>query len=101
MPQFDVLRLRSSAISPFVVDVQADVHSKLTTRIVIPMIPRTRYTQPATRLTPVTRFRDDDYVLVVPFIASVAKSSLGEVVGSLATERATLIAALDLLITGS
>src|SRR6185295_5192660 len=99
--QFDVLRMRGSAISPFVVDVQADVHSKLATRIVVPMIPRTRYTQPATRLTPITRFRDDDYVLIVPFMASVAKTTLGEVVGSIAAERANLIAAMDLLIAGS
>lgn len=101
MPQFDVLRTRGAAIYPLVVDLQSDVHGKLTTRIVVPMVPRARYTQPTTRLTPIVTVRDDDYVLLFPLMAAAPKASLGEVVGSLAEQRATLIAALDLLITGS
>jgi hypothetical protein len=46
------------------------------------------------------RLRDDEYVLLFPHIVAVPNASLGEVVGSLAAQRATLIAALDLLITG-
>src|SRR3954463_6530050 len=101
MPQFDVLRTRGAAIYPLVVDVQADVHAKLTTRVVVPMVTRARYTLPATRLTPIVKVRDDDYVLLFPLIAAAPKAALGEIVGSLATQRATLVAALDLLITGS
>ena len=101
MPQFDVLRTRGAAIYPLVVDIQADVHGKLATRIVVPMVTCARYTQPATRLTPIMTVRDDDYVLLLPLMAAVPTASLGEIVGSLASQRATLIAALDLLITGS
>jgi toxin CcdB len=101
MPQFDVLRARGAAIYPFVVDIQSDVHAKLATRIVVPMVARARYTLPATRLTPIVTVRDDEYVLLVPLMAAVPNAVLGEVVGSLAAQRATLIAALDLLITGS
>ena len=101
MPQFDVFRTRGAAIYPFVVDVQADVHSKLTTRIVVPLVTRARYTQPATRMTPIMKVGDHDHVLLFPLMAAVPIASLGEIVGSLAAQRATLLAALDLLITGS
>ena len=101
MPQFDVFRTRSATVYPFVVDIQADVHGKLATRIVVPMVTRARYAQPATRLTPIVRVRDDDYILLFPLMAAVPTASLGEIVGSLVAQRATLIAALDLLITGS
>ena len=101
MSQFDVLRTQRSAIYPFVVDVQADLHSKLTTRVVVPLVSRSRYTQPTTRLTPIVNVGEDEYVAVFPLIAAIPKASLGPFVGSLALHRATLIAALDLLVTGS
>jgi len=85
---------------PLVVDIQADVHAKLATRIVVPMVTRARYTQPATRLTPILKVRDEDYVLLFPLMAAIPNAALGEIVGSFAAQRATLIAALDLLITG-
>jgi toxin CcdB len=101
MAQFDVLRTKAGAVYPLAVDIQADLHGKLVTRIVVPMVLRSRYAQPTTRLTPIVAVRDTDYVAVFPLLAAVPRSSLGEVVGSLAPERAALIAALDLLITGS
>jgi toxin CcdB len=101
MAQFDVLRTKTGAVYPLAVEVQADLHGKLVTRIVVPMVPRSRYAQPTTRLTPVVAVRNTDYVAVFPLLAAVPRSSLGEVVGSLASDRAALIAALDLLITGS
>jgi toxin CcdB len=100
MPQFDVLRTRNATTYPLVVDVQAELHSKLATRVVVPLVTRARYVQPATRLTPVMKIGKEDYVLLFPLIASVPRASLGEVVCSLALQRAALIAALDLLITG-
>ena len=45
--------------------------------------------------------RGEDYVAMFPSLGAIPKTSLGEIVGSLAAQRATLIAALDLLITGS
>jgi toxin CcdB len=101
MPQFDVFRTRGAAIYPLVVDIQADVHARLATRIVVPLVTRARYTRPATRVTPVMKVGDHDYVLLVPLMAAVLSASLGDMVGSLAAQRATLLAALDLLITGS
>jgi toxin CcdB len=102
MPQFDVFRTSSSAAYPLLVDLQADVHSKLSTRIVVPLMALRRFgSRPVTRLTPIMRVHDEDYVAMFPSAGAVPRASLGEVVGSLAAQRATLIAALDLLITGS
>jgi hypothetical protein len=101
MAQFDVLRTKSGGIYPLVVDIQADVHAKLVTRIVVPMTMRSRYAQPVTRLTPTVTVRDGEYVVLFPQMAAVPNASLGEVVSSLSAQRAVLIAALDLLITGS
>ncbi len=102
MPQFDVLRNPRGGAYPLVVDVQADLHDRLATRVVVPLTPRSRYTaQPITRLQPLVKVRGEAYVAVIPMIAAVPRASLGEVVGSLAARRADLIAALDLLITGS
>lgn len=102
MPQFDVLRNPRGGAYPLVVDVQAELHARLVTRVVVPLTPRSRYTaQPITRLQPLVKVRGGEYVAVFPLIAAVPRTSLGEVVGSLAARRADLIAALDLLITGS
>jgi toxin CcdB len=101
MPQFDVLRMRGSGVYSLVVDIQADVHERLGTRIVVPLVTRARYTRPTTRLTPGVKIRDDDYVLLFPQMAAIPRASLGEVVDSLVAQRAMLLAAFDLLITGS
>jgi toxin CcdB len=102
MAQFDVLKNPRGGAYPLVVDVQAELHGRLATRVVVPLTPRSRYTaQPITRLQPLVKVRGEEYVVVVPMIAAVPKASLGDVVGSLASRRAELIGALDLLITGS
>jgi toxin CcdB len=102
MSQFDVFRSTRSSAYPLVMDVQADVHASLTSRIVVPLVTRARAAaRPLTRLTPIITVRGEAYVLLFPLVASVPKGSLGELVDSLAAQRATLIAAFDLLITGS
>jgi toxin CcdB len=102
MSQFDVFRSPSSAAYPLLVDLQADLHSKLGTRIVVPLMTLVRFGgKPPTRLTPVLTVRGKDYVAMFPSLLAVPMSALGQVVDSLASQRAALIAALDLLITGS
>ena len=101
MAQFDVLRNPRGGAYPLVVDVQADLHGKLATRVVVPLTPRSRYAaQPITRLSPLVKVRGAEYVVMVPMIAAVPRAWLGEVVGTLASQRSALIGALDLLITG-
>jgi hypothetical protein len=101
MAQLDVHRTRAAASYPFIVDLQADLHAKLATRLVAPLIARARYAQPLTRLSPIVAVRDADYVVLLPLLATVPSASLGEIVGSLALHRSALIAAIDLLVTGA
>ena len=102
MAQFDVLRSARSATYPLVLDVQADVHSSLASRVVVPLVPRLRApTRSVSRLTPVVSVRGDDYVAMFPLLASVPRAALGEIIASLTAQRATLLVALELLVTGS
>jgi len=102
MAQFDVFRNARGGMFPLVVDVQADLHASLASRVVVPLILRGRAAaRPITRLNPVITLGGAAYVAVFPMMASVLRTSLGEPVGSLAAHRATLIGALDLLLTGS
>jgi len=102
MSQFDVFRNARGGAFPLIVDVQADLHTSLISRIVVPLAARARApARPITRLNPVITIGGAAYVLMFPLMASVPKTSLGELVGSLTAHRATLLAALDLLLTGS
>ncbi|MGE5187042.1 MAG: CcdB family protein [Acidobacteriota bacterium] len=102
MAQFDVFRNDRGATYPLLVDVQADVFAQLETRTVVPLARRDRYdTAPISRATPTATIGGVDYVIVVPMLSAITRASLGKRVGSLASMRAELIAALDLLFTGS
>ncbi len=102
MAQFDVVRSPRTGTYPFLIDIQADLHSKLGSRLVLPLVARALYNAaPITRLTPIVSVRGELYVAIVPAMATIPKASLGAFVESLAAQRATLIAAIDLLVTGS
>ena len=102
MAQFDVHRNPGRGPYTFVVDVQADMLAQLDTRVVVPMITKARYAgAPLRRLDPIVTFERSEYVIVVQLLATVPRAVLGSAVGSLASRRADLIAAFDLLLTGS
>lgn len=101
MAQFDVHRNPKGGAYPLLVDVQAELLSRLATRVVVPLVAMRRHgARPITRLNPVVRFKDTDYVLLFQELAAIPATALGEVVGSLAGRRGELVAALDLLFTG-
>lgn len=101
MAQFDVHRNPRGGSYPLLLDVQADLLARLATRIVVPMIPRKRYSgKPIARLTPTATIRGIDYVLVVPELAGIPSAALGEVLASLVSHRDEIVSALDLVLTG-
>ena len=101
MPQFDVSRNPRSRQYPLLLDVQADLLAQLATRVVVPLVRLKRPgAGPITRLNPVATIHGKEYVLLFQEIAAIPKSALGGVVASLATRRAEIIAAIDLLFTG-
>jgi toxin CcdB len=86
---------------PFLLDVQSDLLSELSTRAVVPLYTAAAMKGRVTRtLTPQFEIEGRQVVMVTPQIAGVALKMLGPAVGSLAAERAAILAALDLLITG-
>jgi toxin CcdB len=102
MAQFDVHVDRKGKLYPLLLDVQADLLSHLDTRTVVPLAPRRRYpVKPIKRLNPVITFHGTEYVAVFQELAAIAATELGDLQGSLASDRTELIAALDLLFTGS
>ena len=104
MPQFTVYRNenpRTKSTFPFVVDVQSDLLEQLQTRVVIPLTRTAGLAKkPLGHLTPALTFDGETYVLMTPQLAGVARSDLGAPAGSLAAERAAILAAMDFLLTG-
>jgi toxin CcdB len=105
VPQFRVYRNRNAATKacfPLLLDVQTDLLEDLGTRVVIPMAPAAGVVKRSAMrtLTPVCDVDGKEYVLVTPQLAGIATKELGPAVCDLAAERASIIAALDLLLTG-
>lgn len=104
MAQLTVYRNRSPETAkevPFLVDVQSDLLSQLSTRVVIPLYRKGAASlQSITRLTPVLEIDGEACLLMTPQLAGIALRELGDEVGSLKDHRDEIIAALDLLITG-
>lgn len=104
MAQFAVYKNRSArtkAAFPFLVDVQSDLLEDLQSRVVIPLGRGAALTKKAlTHLTPILQFEGEDYVLMTPELASIARSDLGAATGSLARRRDAILAAMDFLLTG-
>ncbi len=104
MPQFSVYRNknpRTRASFPLLVDVQTELLEELNTRVVIPLTKVAALTKkPLRHLTPAVTFEGVAYLLMTPQLAGIARTELGEPVGSLARQRQDILAALDFLLTG-
>lgn len=104
MAQFDVYRNAnpaSRARVPYLLDVQSDLLEPLATRIVVPLCrPELLAGKPAERLNPAFEVEGRKLLMLTPEIAGVSRKALGERVASLAAERAAIVGALDLAITG-
>ena len=104
MAQFDVYRNANPATRariPYLLDVQSDLLDSLSTRIVVPLCkPDVISGKPAERLNPVFEVDGRKMIMLTPELAGVTRKALGERVANLAAERLSIIAALDLAITG-
>ncbi len=104
MGQFDVYRNAHPATRariPYLLDVQSDLLDILATRVVVPLCkPEVLKGKLAERLNPLLEVEGRRMVMLTPELAGVSRKALGEPVGNLAHERASIIAALDLVFTG-
>ncbi|URW75739.1 CcdB family protein [Sphingomonas donggukensis] len=97
MAQFDVHRLRDGAM---VVDVQSDLLSTLTSRLVIPLVPPGEDAQAMDRLHPVVEVLGKPYLVATHLAGAVARRDLGPLQASLSDEDFAIKSALDFLISG-
>jgi toxin CcdB len=104
MAQFDVYRNpnpASRARVPYLLDVQSGLLDSLATRIVVPLCkPGVLSGKAAERLNPAFEVEGRKVLMLTPDVAGVSRKALGERVTNLAAERGTIIAALDLALTG-
>lgn len=98
MARFDVYRGIGEA--DLLLDCQSDLLAMLNTRFVVPLMKAAHAPQPARRLNPVFEIDGASYVMVTQFAATLARRDCGAVVGSLAADEASIINALDMLISG-
>ena len=104
MAQFSVHKNKNAktrSAYPYLVDVQSDLLRDLRTRVVVPLAKFTALSKkPINSLTPVVEVEGQKYIMMVPQLAGIATSDLGEEVASLAQRRHDVVAAIDFLVTG-
>ncbi|TPG49762.1 CcdB family protein [Sphingomonas glacialis] len=98
MAQFDMFARRGGP--GLLVDCQADALSRLSTRFVVPALPRDIVPAPVTHLNPVLEFENQRFVLLPQNAATVLLRELGQTVGSFAAHRFEIMNAIDMLLTG-
>ena len=104
MARYDVFRNpnpRSRIHNPYLLDVQADALAGLKSRVVVPFSPAEEAPKMPRSLYPLFEIEGCAMVMLTPLVAGVPLASLGEHVGTLEEEGVTILAALDLLLTGA
>ena len=84
----------------WLLDVQAEVLERLSTRTVVPMLPRVGNQPQIKDLNPVFLIAGEEAVMVTQAIATIPRVDLRQPVTSLDREHDRIARALDLLLTG-
>ncbi|SLN76311.1 CcdB family protein [Ruegeria meonggei] len=98
MPKYDVFPNPSG--DGFLLDVQTDLLSDLNTRVVVPLLPKTKAPKPATRLNPVFEINGEHVVMATHFLAAVPVGILKSQVCDLKDEFEQITVAVDMLMQG-
>lgn len=104
MRQFCVYRNLNAgtrAAYPLLLNIQSDLISATGTRVVVPMAPAgRRHPPPISSLAPIVEVNGKPHVLVAPLLAAMEIADLGPLETDLSEQHATIMAALELLISG-
>ncbi|MBS0199719.1 MAG: CcdB family protein [Proteobacteria bacterium] len=98
--QFTVYRNVGNKRVPFLLDVQSDLIDGLKTRVVVPLIAASHVQVTASRLMPILEVAGEQWVMDTTLLAGVPRSILGKPVADLSHQRAAIMSALDMLISG-
>ncbi len=100
MAQFDVYKNPSKATSkkiPYLLEIQNNLHSRLHTRLVVPLVLDAK---PVRHMTPVFEIEGQTVVMYTMDMTSVMQDVLSVKVTSIETHRTEIIDALDFLVNG-
>jgi len=103
MAQFDVYvnpNPNSQQHIPYLVDIQADLLDHLSTRVVAPLYRQGNIVNLLQQLNPIITMKDKSFILSIAELAAIPFSSLGAPISNTHHERESIMAAVDLLITG-
>jgi toxin CcdB len=91
----------SRKVYPLLLNIQSDLITDTESRLSVPLFPFKGGRSPAiSDLSPVIDVDGSKYVLLMPLMAGINIEQLGKPVADVSHERATILAALDLLISG-
>ena len=102
MKQFDIYRNsdpQSARRRPFLVVLQSDFLSVVDSVVAAPLVPLAR-TKPIARLTPVISVAGNDHALLIHEMSAISRSLMKRAVGTAASRREEIVAALDLVFLG-
>lgn len=99
MAQFDIYT-SPSAGAAYLLDLQDELIDMLSTRVVAPLIALEEVDKRMKILSPVIPVKGVDHILMTHLLAAIPGASLKGKVGSAASQRDEIIAALDFLFTG-
>ena len=100
MAQFDVYRNLSKVTQkrfPYFLEIQNDLHSRLQSRIVVPLA---LDVEPVRYLTPVFDIEGQRVVMYTMDMTSVMQDALSELVVNIEEKRTEIVDALDFLVNG-
>ncbi len=98
MPRFAVYRNPDG--KGYLLDLQADVNSHFSTRVVAPLFPLEEIFDYAKSLNPIFEIEGEQVVMATQGMAAVPLLILKHPVASLEYKRAEIVAAIDLLFQG-
>ena len=86
--------------APYLLDVQTNLLTELSTRVVVPLVRAGSFGRRAGRLHPVFLVGGQEVVMATHLIAAIRQNSLGVCVASLLDQRDTIVGAIDVLWSG-
>lgn len=104
MQQFAAYRNRhpdKAKVYPYLLNVQSDLVDETGTRVMVPLFApkRGRLPGPPT-LMPVLDVNGEALVMMTPLLAGIDLAEAGNFAADLTSQRATILAALDILVSG-
>ena len=76
------------------------IHTHLTTRVVVPLLPEEKVPQPIGELNPIFEIKGKSYIMITQAVSTVSRRELKRAVTSLEAQHDSITRALDLLLVG-